>query len=62
MSRHGQVESRFADVGLHPVNRLPQSGAEQIGIEQLDDIWKAHGEGQGPLASAGWGLQRHDVI
>lgn len=38
VSRHGQVEARFADVGLHPVNRLARSGADEIGIKQLDDI------------------------
>lgn len=38
VSRHGQVEARFADVGLHPVNRLAGSGADEIWIKQLDDI------------------------
>lgn len=38
LSGHGQVETRVADISLHPVNRLAGSRAEQIGIEQLDDI------------------------
>ena len=38
MSSHSQVEARLADMSLHPVDRLAGSGAEQVGIEQLDDV------------------------
>lgn len=39
VSGHGQVESRLADVSLHPVNGLTGSSSKEFGIEQLDDIW-----------------------
>lgn len=40
VSSHSKVEACFADVSLHPMNRLAGSSTEQIGIEQLDDVWK----------------------
>lgn len=38
VSSHSQVEACLADMSLHPVNCLAGSSAEQIGIEQLDDV------------------------
>lgn len=39
VSGDGQVESRLADVSLHPMNRLTGSSSKEFGIKQLDDIW-----------------------
>lgn len=43
VSGDGQVESRLADVSLHPMNRLTGSSSKEFGIKQLDDIWEGKG-------------------
>lgn len=43
VSGDGQVESRLADVSLHPMNRLTGSSSKEFGIKQLDDIWGDEG-------------------
>lgn len=40
VSGDGQVETRLADVSLHPMNRLTGSSSKEFGIKQLDDIWR----------------------
>jgi len=40
VSGHSQVEARLADVSLHPVDRPAGGSTEQLGVEQLDDVWR----------------------
>lgn len=47
VSGDGQVESRLADVSLHPMDRLTGSSSKEFGIKQLDDIWEGGGGGLG---------------
>lgn len=43
VSGDGQVESRLADVSLHPMNRLTRSSSKEFWIKQLDNIWEGGG-------------------
>lgn len=38
VSSHSQVEARVTDMSLHPMNRLPRSSTQQVGVEKPDDV------------------------
>lgn len=54
VSGDGQVESRLADVSLHPMDRLTGSSSKEFGIKQLDDIWEG--------GVGGWGQSTDDLL